>query len=141
MSSRNTSSLSTEDVSEHLSHLSRRRQVFRTITLTQLRAFITDAQRVLDERLEEEERAREEEVQKQERIKQHLELLRQDGITPGDISPFLKKKKPSKGPVKKYLIDGEVITYKGAGRMPAKLKALEQQIGREGLAGFEVKDD
>jgi DNA-binding protein H-NS len=63
-----------------------------------------------------------------------------DGITPGDISPFLKKKKPSIGPMKKYLIDGETVTYKGAGRMPLKLKALAERVGRKGLEDYEVKD-
>lgn len=140
MTSKNTSPVSTEDVCEHLNHLSRRRQVFRTLSMMQLKAFITDAQGVLEDRLQEEQRNLEAEAEKQELIRQHLELLKKDGITPGDISPYLRKKKPSIGAVKKYLIDGEEIVYKGAGRMPAKLKALEQQVGREGLAQYEVQD-
>ncbi|MBB6117816.1 DNA-binding protein H-NS [Rahnella inusitata] len=108
--------------------------------MMQLKAFITDAQGVLDDRIEEEKRSLEAEAEKQELIRQHLESLKKDGITPGDISPYLRKKKPSIGPVKKYLIDGETITYKGAGRMPAKLKALVEHVGREGLEKYEIQN-
>lgn len=139
MSPKNTTSVSTEDVCEFLGYLSRRRQVFRSLSTMQLKAFITDAQGVLSDRLDDEKRAQHQEEEKKERIKQHLELLKKDGITPNDISPYLRKKKPSIGPVKKYLINGETVTYKGAGRMPAKLKALTEKVGKKGLEDYEVK--
>lgn len=130
----------TEEICSHLGNLSRRRQVFRSLSMMQLKAFITDAQSVLSDREEESRRSEALEAEKQARIKLSLEQLKQDGISPNDLTPFLRKKKPSKGPVRCYLIEGELVTYKGAGRMPAKLKALEERVGREGLKAYETEE-
>lgn len=137
---KNASQLTNEEVCEHLGHLSRRRQVCRTLSMMQLKALITDAQTVLKERTEDERRIAEQEAEKQERIRLSLEQLKQNGISANDLTPFLRKKKPSKGPVRHYLIDGDVITYKGAGRMPAKLKALQERVGSDGLKAYETEE-
>jgi len=129
----------TDEVCSHLGNLSRRRQVFRSLSMMQLRAFITDAQSVLQDREEEERKHEAQEADKQARLRLTIEQLKLDGVSANDLTPFLRKKKPSKGPVRSYLIDGEYITYKGAGRMPAKLKALEERVGRDGLKAYETE--
>ncbi|HCM9477342.1 TPA: H-NS histone family protein [Enterobacter roggenkampii] len=137
---KNSGQKTTEEICSYLGNLSRRRQVFRSLSMMQLKALITDAQNVLADRDQEEKRLEEQEAVKQAKIKQTLEQLKQDGVSANDLTPFLRKKKPSKGPVRCYLIEGEHIVYKGAGRMPAKLKALEERVGREGLKAYETEE-
>ncbi|EJJ0671517.1 hypothetical protein C3D80_19630 [Cronobacter sakazakii] len=132
---------SVESVISYLNNLTRRKKVFLEMDMRQLRILSADLRRIQEQREEELKKIEAQEQLKLDKIQAHLASLRSDGIEPDELlSGIRSKKRPSIGPVKTYQIDGELITYKGVGKYPKRLRMIIDNEGELALSRYEVND-
>ncbi|MGE6471041.1 hypothetical protein [Serratia proteamaculans] len=130
------------DVVAFLNNLTRRNKVFRAMPIQLLRILNADSRRVLEQREDEEMALEAEQRARQKMIDEHLSLLKKDGIEPDELlNNGRPLKRPSIGRVRHYRIKGELISYKGVGKYPRKLKDIVEQEGEEGLKNYEISND
>lgn len=133
-------SLSVNSVAEYLSSLTRRTSVFKKMDLRLLRIVRVDLNRILELREEtvQEEQLREKE--KESKIREHLTLLKRDGIAPDELLNGLRsKKRPSIGQIRSFRVDGRLVNYKGVGAYPRILRDIIEREGEDALKKYEVE--
>lgn len=135
-------SLTVNAVADYLSSVTRRTAVFKKMDLRLLGIVRADLIRIIELREEELQEERLKQKEKQEKIREHLSLLRQDGIEPDELLDNARpKKRPSIGQMRTFRVNGKTVHYKGVGVYPRVLREIIDNEGEDALQSYEVTDE
>ena len=138
----NKTPLNVSAVAEYLTSVTRRTAVFKKMDLRLLGIVRADLIRIIEIRENEIEEESRIERERQTKIREHLSLLRQDGIEPDElVSSTRPKKRPSIGQVRAFRVSGKLIYYKGVGVYPRALREIIEREGESALTKYEVEQE
>ncbi|EBM7196744.1 hypothetical protein D3501_23520 [Salmonella enterica] len=129
-------------VAEYLSSITRRTAVFKKMDLRLLGIVRADLNRIIETREAQLEEERLRQKEKQDKIREHLSLLRQDGIEPDELLDNTRpRKRPSIGQMRTFRIHGKLVHYKGVGVYPRALREIIENEGEEALKRYEISGE